>query len=91
MKLLPRQPASSIRTDDNIGRGMDLALVTLLFLGVGYGLDRLFGTQPVFMIVFIVLALVGQFARMWFDYEKKMTEHEAERAAQRAGAARTEP
>ncbi len=80
LQLLPRQPKRPVRTDDNVGRGMDLALVTLLFLGAGYGLDRLFGTRPVLMIVFVVISLVGQFARMWFDYERKMTQLEAERA-----------
>ena len=43
MKLLPRKP---INADDNIGKGMDLALTVLVFLGIGYGLDRLFDTHP---------------------------------------------
>jgi ATP synthase protein I len=83
VKLIPRQPAPAVRSDDNLGRGMEFALVTLLFLGAGYGLDRLFGTKPVFMIVLVLLALVGLFARMWFDYGQKMARHEADRAAHR--------
>jgi ATP synthase protein I len=86
VKLLPRQPVRPVRSDDNVGRGMDFALVTLVFLGVGYGLDRWLGTRPVFMIILVVVSIVGQFARMWFDYEKKMRQHEADRAAQRVGA-----
>jgi len=62
---------------------MDFALVTLVFLGAGYGLDRWLDTQPVFMIILSIVALVGLFARMWFDYEKKMARHEADRVAQR--------
>jgi ATP synthase protein I len=87
VKLLPR-PKAPIRTDDNIGRGMDFALVTLLFLGIGYGLDRLFGTRPILMIVFVTLALVGNFARMWVEYERSMTRLEAERARSRSGRQR---
>jgi len=65
---------------------MDFALVTLLFLGVGYALDRWLGTRPVFMIILVVVSIVGQFVRMWFDYEKKMTQHEADRVEQRLAA-----
>jgi F0F1-type ATP synthase assembly protein I len=84
VKLLPRQ-APVIRTDDNIGRGMDFALCTLLFLGVGWLLDRMLGTRPILMIVLVVLALIGQFARIWVDYERKMMKLEAERTAARDG------
>ncbi len=75
--MIPRQP---VKTDDNIGRGMDLALVTLVFLGIGYGLDRWFNTRPVFMICFVMLALVGQFVRMRYDYEQRMRAHEHQRS-----------
>ena len=77
MKLLPR---TSINTDDNLGRGMDLALVTLVFLGLGYALDRIFDTQPVFMITLFILSMIGQFIKMWFAYDGKMKLLEAERA-----------
>jgi F0F1-type ATP synthase assembly protein I len=83
VKLIPRQPARPVRTDDNLGRGMDFALVTFVFLGAGWALDRWIGTRPLFMIVFVVVSLVGQFARMWFDYEKKMAQHEADRMQNR--------
>jgi F0F1-type ATP synthase assembly protein I len=58
---------------------MDLALVTFVFLGIGYGLDRWFGTRPVFIICFVLLALVGQFARMKYAYDATMRLHEQER------------
>jgi F0F1-type ATP synthase assembly protein I len=80
VKLPSRKP---VNTDDNIGRGMDLALVTLVFLGVGYVFDRVFDTKPLFMIVLFVLAIVGVTARMWYGYDEKMRVLEAERDAGR--------
>jgi hypothetical protein len=79
VKLLPRTP-KPIRADDNVGKGMDLALVTLVFLGLGWLLDRWLDTQPLFMILLTVVALVGQFAKLWFDYDATMRQLEAERA-----------
>ena len=79
MKLLPKTPAP--KTNDGIGRGMEFAILILLFLGIGYGLDRLFGTKPLFMIVWFAIAVVGQFVSMWYQYNGQMTTLEAERSA----------
>jgi F0F1-type ATP synthase assembly protein I len=68
-------------TDDKIGKGIDVALVTLSFLGIGYALDRWLGTKPVFMIVLVVLALIGEFVRFWYDYDARMKVLEAQRAS----------
>lgn len=84
MKFIPKPITSTVvNTNDHFGRGMDLALVTLVFLGLGYGLDRWLNTKPVFMIGFVLLALVGQFVSMWYRYEASMSTHDAERAAGR--------
>ncbi len=83
MRFLPRPkpaPAPS-SNDDNIGRGMEFALVTLVFLGVGLGIDAVAGTRPWFTIGFVVFAFVGQFTKMYFTYTHRMTALEAERAA----------
>jgi ATP synthase protein I len=77
MDLLPRKQRSS--SDDGIGRGMEFAILVLMFLGIGYLLDRWFGTKPVFMIVLVVVALIGQFASMWYSYDARMKQHEEER------------
>ena len=71
-------------TDDRLGKSIDVALVTLVFLGVGYLLDRWLGTKPVFMIIFVVLALIGEFVRFWYDYDARMKDLEAQRAASAA-------
>jgi F0F1-type ATP synthase assembly protein I len=76
VKLIPRKP---INADDNLGRGMDMALVTLVFLGIGYVLDRSFDTKPVFMIGLVVFAVIGQFVKMWYAYDSAMQRLEDER------------
>ncbi len=68
-------------TDDKIGKSIDVALVTLVFLGLGYALDRWLGTKPLFMIGLVVLALTGEFLRFWYDYDARMKVLEAQRAA----------
>ncbi|CAN5399959.1 hypothetical protein BH10ACT2_BH10ACT2_17520 [soil metagenome] len=82
MKPLPPVPST---TDDKLGIGIDVALVTLVFLGVGYLLDRWLNTKPVFMIVLVCVALIGEFVRFWYDYDSKMKVLEAERAAKSRG------
>ena len=79
MALLSKHPRNN--SDDGIGRGMEFAILVLMFLGIGYVLDRIFDTKPVFMIVLVVVALVGQFASMWYSYDARMKQHEAERIA----------
>jgi len=71
-------------TDDRLGKSIDVALVTLVFLGAGWALDRWLDTKPIFMIAFVVLALVGEFVRFWYDYDARMKVLEAQRAASAA-------
>lgn len=78
MKLLPRKP---INADSNVGRGIEFALAILLFLGLGYLMDSWLGTQPLFMIVMFLVAVVGQFAAMWYRYDASMAVHDAQRSA----------
>jgi F0F1-type ATP synthase assembly protein I len=60
-----------------LGHGMDMAITVLVFLGLGALLDRWLGTKPLFMIFFVVLALVGRFVKIWFDYDAAMKSQEA--------------
>jgi F0F1-type ATP synthase assembly protein I len=77
--------------DDQLGRGMDLALVTLVFTGIGYGIDSWLGTRPVFTIGLLVLAVIGQFVSMRYKYEAAMQQHEAARREAAAAAPRRSP
>lgn len=86
VRLVPRP--KPIDADDNVGRGMDFALVTLVFLGIGWAIDRALGTRPAFMIGCVVFAVAGQFVKMYYEYEATMRGHEAELAAARDAAPR---
>ena len=82
MKLIPRSPTTTGKaTDDKIGKGIDVALVSLAFLGIGYALDRWLDTKPLFMVGLVVIGLIGEFLRFWYDYDARMKVLEAQRAA----------
>jgi F0F1-type ATP synthase assembly protein I len=71
---------SSHAGDDGLGRGMDLALTVLVFLGIGYALDRWLGLFPLFTIGLVLFAAIGSFVRMKVVYDATMERLEAERA-----------
>lgn len=91
MRILPLKKLQQTRMSpgDSLGHGMDAAILVALFLLVGFGLDRLFGTMPVFMIVMSIVGAVGIFAKFKYNYEAKMDEHEAQR--RRDADARAKP
>jgi hypothetical protein len=74
--------------DDNVGRGMEMALTVMLFLGIGYGLDAWLGIFPVLTIALVLFAAVGMFVRMKYTYDATMEQLEAERIAQRQANAK---
>jgi hypothetical protein len=69
--------------DDSLGRGMDIALTLLVFLGLGWLADRWLGTFPAFTIALVLLAAAGTFVKMRYTYEAAMQRLEAERHAAR--------
>lgn len=86
MKLLPRPPKNvRVNSQDSLGHGMDAVIMLMLFVGVGYGLDRLFGTLPLFMLGLTVFGAIGIFARFYYHYSAKMDQHDDERRAKLAG------
>ena len=86
MKILRFKKLTQTRLapGESLGHGMDAAFLLALFLLAGFGLDRLFGTMPVFMIIMSVLGAVGIFAKFKYNYEAKMDEHEAQRLGRSA-------
>ena len=85
MKLL--RTNTRVNSEDSLGHGMDAVIVLVLFVAGCYGLDQLFGTIPVFMIVMTVLGAIGLFAKFKYRYEQRMNELDAERLAKLAGPA----
>lgn len=93
MKLLVPLPRSgrapkslASGSSDSLGRGMDIALSIGLFIGIGWLVDRWLGTTPVFTIVLLLLAAVGQFVRMKYVYDAEMERLEAQRREGRAAS-----
>lgn len=72
------------RTDDGLAQGMESVGTLVVFLGLGWLIDRWLGTQPVFMIALVVLAVVGLGTKIYATYTTRMKALEAERAAGRA-------
>lgn len=70
---------------DTFNRSFEFAVVALLFLGLGWLIDSWLGTDPVFMVILVVVGLVGQGARLWYKYDAEMKVHEADLAARRSG------
>ena len=71
--------------DSGLGQGMEMALTVVVFLGLGWLADRALGTSPLFMVVLVVFAMIGQSARMWFTYDARMRTLEEERRIRAAG------
>ena len=57
-----------------------MAVGLVVFFLMGWGIDALLGTVPVFMITFTVFAMVGQFVKMYFIYSRDMRHLEEQRA-----------
>jgi F0F1-type ATP synthase assembly protein I len=55
----------------------ELVFSPLLFSLLGYVLDRLLGTVPVFTVLFAVVALVAVSVKIYFVYKQDMEEHDA--------------
>lgn len=75
---------------DGMSRAFELVVTPLVFGGIGYLLDTLAGTAPVFLVALGVFGVVGVFVRAWIGYDLEMRSHEASGPWMR-GAAPREP
>ena len=64
---------------DSLSKGMEIAGTTLVFFLLGWFVDDRLGSTPVFMIGFVILALVAQFVKLYYVYNAEMTELEVQR------------
>ncbi|MFM8946303.1 MAG: hypothetical protein ACKOJC_06280 [Actinomycetota bacterium] len=85
-----RRPTPNGGVDSGLGQGMEMALTLAVFLGLGWLLDAWLSTQPGFMIGLVVFAALGQGTKMWFTYDARMKQFEADRKAA-AGAHQAGP
>lgn len=74
-------PKKQVSGADSLGRGAEIALSVLVFTVIGLVLDSVFGLLPWLTIALVVFSLVGNFARMYYDYTAKMAVLEEERRA----------
>jgi F0F1-type ATP synthase assembly protein I len=54
------------------GRGVDLALTPVVFGLIGWLIDRVAGTSPIFTIVVATIGVVGTVVKMKLGYDKDM-------------------
>ena len=80
MKFLPK-PKSVNLADSQVSQGVELAVGIAVFFGIGFGVDKWCGTVPVFMIVFTLFAVAGNFVKMYFSYSSAMRHEEQKRAS----------
>lgn len=57
--------------------GYELVFSPLILALIGFGIDKLFGTVPVFTVLFAVLGLIGVVVKIYFNYRAEMEQHDA--------------
>lgn len=61
---------------DAMGRGLELALTLVVMGGIGWLVDRVVGTYPLFLVIFSVLGFAGISAKLWLGYDLEMRKHD---------------
>jgi F0F1-type ATP synthase assembly protein I len=56
----------------------ELVLSPVLLALIGFGIDRLLGTGPVFVTIFAVVGFAGASVKLYFGYKTEMELHESE-------------
>lgn len=64
---------------DSLSKGMEIAGTTLVFFLLGWFVDTRLDTTPLFMIAFVIVALVAQFVKLYYVYNAQMAQLEAQR------------
>lgn len=75
MELRERQ-ATWQGFSDALGMAVELVATPMLFVLLGYWLDRWFGTGPVLAIVLGLFGLTGVVLRAYYWYQASMTREE---------------
>ena len=59
-----------------LNNAFEIAVIPVLFAGVGWLIDAVLGTGPVFLAILAVLGLAGTFAKLYYGYNREMGEME---------------
>ena len=57
--------------------GYELVLSPLILALIGFGIDKLFGTVPLFTVLFAVLGIVGVVVKLYVNYRTGRAQHDA--------------
>ncbi len=60
----------------SLNNAFEIAMIPLLFAGVGWVIDAVLGTGPVFLAILAVLGLTGTVAKLYYGYNREMVEME---------------
>ncbi|MDP9074569.1 MAG: AtpZ/AtpI family protein [Actinomycetota bacterium] len=63
--------------DDGWTRAIEMVVTPIVAGAVGFGLDHLVGTLPLFTILFGIMAVVASFVKMYYVYDAEMRAHDA--------------
>jgi F0F1-type ATP synthase assembly protein I len=61
---------------DGLAQAFEFAVTPAVFGVLGYILDRVLGTVPLFTILLALLCVVGMFLKTWFVYDAAMKAHD---------------
>ena len=62
---------------NTLARAFELVVTPTLFGLIGYGIDRVLGTLPVFTVILAVFCVIGMSVKMYYGYIVAMEAHEA--------------
>jgi len=80
-KFVPKRALNN-GMSDTLGRGPEIALSVLVFTVIGLVIDTQVGTLPWFTIGLVLFSAIGNFARMYYQYDGRMKVLEQERVQQ---------
>jgi F0F1-type ATP synthase assembly protein I len=80
-KFVPKRALNN-GMSDTLGRGPEIALSVLVFTVIGLVIDTQIGTLPWVTISLVLFSAIGNFARMYYQYDGRMKVLERERTQQ---------
>jgi len=56
----------------SLNNAFEIAMIPVLFAGVGWAIDAVLGTGPVFLALLAILGLTGTVAKLYYGYNREM-------------------